>query len=321
VSGTFLLVGLNRVTDEVLGAELDGHGAPIQVTESTISTSAPPARYTRVISSTTSKTWNANWSGRSFNAMTDQIVQTATSDAAPLTNPRMSVDTPVTNTTVDRDLFVAGWAIDQGAPAGTGIDAIHIWAFPRSGAPPRFLGVAGYGIARPDVASVFGNSRFVGSGFELSSAIDVPGTYDVAVYGHSTVTQQFSIVSVFTLNVSGSLPVMWVDTPTPGSAVKGSDITISGWAIDLRSSSSAGVDTINVWAFPVAGGDPLWVGAAAVDIRRDDVAAAFGSAAFAVSGYTARGTLPAGDYDLVVFARSTVHGGFNNLKVVRIHAN
>jgi hypothetical protein len=54
---------------------------------------------------------------------------------------------------------------------------------------------------------------------------------------------------------------------------------------------------------------------------RADVAAAFGSARFLASGFRAQGSLDSGEYDLVVFARSTVSGTFNNLQVVRVRVN
>jgi hypothetical protein len=321
LSGTMLLVGLDRVSDAVLAAELDGHGIPVQAGESTISTSAPPARYTRVVSSTTSKSWNASWSGRGFNAITDQIVKTDTAGAQPVSKPVLVVDTPVTPATIDRNLYIAGWALDMGAPAGSGIDAIHVWAFPRDGSGPVFVGAPLYGLPRGDVAAAFGgDSRFTNVGFWLNAGFDKPGTYDVYVWGRSTVTQTFNVVQGFTIHVTGSFPIMWVDTPTSG-ATTGGQIDVAGWAIDFSSPSSAGIDAVHVWAFPVGGGAPRFVAGANLGEVRADVAAAFGSARFLASGFRAQGSLDSGEYDLVVFARSTVSGTFNNLQVVRVRVN
>src|SRR3972149_1411896 len=56
----------------------------------------------------------------------------------------------------------AVWAIDQQAASGTGVDAVHVYAYPAdgSGAPtgasPVFLGAASYGSWRPDVAGLYG---------------------------------------------------------------------------------------------------------------------------------------------------------------------
>ena len=40
-----------------------------------------------------------------------------------------SVDTPVNNATVASPFLIGGWAIDTGAPSGTGVDALHVWAY------------------------------------------------------------------------------------------------------------------------------------------------------------------------------------------------
>ena len=41
-------------------------------------------------------------------------------------------------------LEVCGWAVDGAATSGTGMDAVHVWAYPAAG-NPVFLGVATYG--------------------------------------------------------------------------------------------------------------------------------------------------------------------------------
>jgi hypothetical protein len=321
VTGTMLLVGLDRATDAVLAAELDGHGVPVQASESTISTSAPPARYTRVVSSTTTRTWNANWSGRGFNAMTDQIVKSDTAGPAPASTPLLAVDTPVTETSVDRGLYMAGWALDRGSPAdSTGVDAIHVWAFPRDGSAARFLGVAHYGYPRADVAAALGNSRFTNVGYALYATFDQPGTYDVIVYAHSTVTQTFNAAKAVTVHVTGSMPFMWIDVPVTGTST-GTQVYIAGWALDFASPSSTGVDAVHIWAYPVGGGAPQWLGFGTLGQARPDVGAVFGSARFNNAGFSAIVSMPHGDYDVVVYTHSAVSGTFNNAQVVRLHVN
>ena len=233
----------------------------------------------------------------------------------------MSVDTPTAGTTViGSDLFVAGWAIDTGSLQGTGVDAVHVWAWPVTGGAPTFVGVAAYGAPRADVAAAYGNARFTNSGFNLVGTINTPGTYDLAVYAHSAVAQAFNAALVVRVTVRGSRPYMWIDTPAAGGNVSPSNhITIAGWALDAGSASSAGVDVVHIWAFPVAGGDAQFVGVAAVGGARPDVAAAFGGAQFTMSGFNAVGSLAPGDYDLAVFARSTLANTFNNVQVVRVH--
>ena len=81
--------------------------------------------------------------------------------------------------------IVAGWAADLDSPSGTGIDAIHVWAYPHSGEAPVFLGQAAFGGKRPDVAAVYGD-RFLRSGFGLTVKELPPGTYDLAVFAWSS---------------------------------------------------------------------------------------------------------------------------------------
>ena len=61
---------------------------------------------------------------------------------------RIQVDTPTAGATVVLPFAVGGWAIDQLAPSGSGIDAVDAWAVPTSGAP-TFLGSAKMGGSRP----------------------------------------------------------------------------------------------------------------------------------------------------------------------------
>ncbi|HEX9369241.1 MAG TPA: hypothetical protein VF921_21600, partial [Vicinamibacterales bacterium] len=105
--------------------------------------------------------------------------------------PVMSLDTPVPNAVAKRGFAVGGWAIDLGALSGTGVDTVHVWAFPTNGAPAIFAGVASYGAPRGDVGGVYG-ARFTNSGFNLAAATIPPGVYDLVAYAHSTVTGTFS---------------------------------------------------------------------------------------------------------------------------------
>jgi len=67
---------------------------------------------------------------------------------------------------------------------------VHVWAYPVTGAPPLFLGVAAYGGARPDIGALFG-AQFIGASYRLVVDDLPPGTYDVVVYPHSAVTGDF----------------------------------------------------------------------------------------------------------------------------------
>ncbi len=89
--------------------------------------------------------------------------------------------------------FVAGWAADLDSTLGTGIDTIHVWAYPVTATgrgEPVFVGPAAYGGARPDVAAVYGE-RFLNSGYGISVDGLAPGTYDLALFAWSSATHDF----------------------------------------------------------------------------------------------------------------------------------
>jgi hypothetical protein len=237
----------------------------------------------------------------------------------------MSIDTPANGSTVSGGFTVAGWAIDRGAATGTGVSAVHVYAFPNpgSGAAPVFLGSAGYGGARGDVGAAYG-AQFTNSGYGLAASLGA-GTYQIVAYAHSTVTGTFARSTSVIVHVVGATPMprMALDTPAHGSAVT-QPFALGGWAIDAGSSFGTGVDAIHVYAYPNpgSGAAPVFVGVAGYGAPRGDIAAAYG-ARFQNSGFNmAVGSLAPGTYQLVAFARSTVTGTFINSAsaVVRISA-
>jgi hypothetical protein len=113
--------------------------------------------------------------------------------------PEVMIDLPG-QPDVIQPFIVAGWAADPSATGGTGVGAVHVWAYPRAtcdGATcdPIFLGAAAYGGSRPDVAAVYGgHARDSGYGITVDSL--PPGTYDIAVFAWSTTTRQFAPAKV-----------------------------------------------------------------------------------------------------------------------------
>jgi hypothetical protein len=240
---------------------------------------------------------------------------------APISNPKMYLDLPGPNTTVQTSFAVAGWAVDLGTTAGTGIAAIHIWARPVGGGSPIFLGAANMGVMRTDISSYYANWNYAGAGFSLSASLPV-GTYDITAYAFSTVAGAFNQTATVRITVVPPIsnPKMYVDGPAQNQTVT-QFFGVGGWAVDLAASSGCGVSAIHVWAYPVAGGSPVFVGATTAGGPggwRPDVAAYFGDSRFGASGYYLQGTLPPGEYNLVVFAFSTVAGTFNQAAVIRI---
>jgi hypothetical protein len=104
--------------------------------------------------------------------------------------PQVVIDTPGAHHPVGRAFVVAGWAVDLDAEAGTGIDTLHVWAYPANGAEPIFLGATAYGGRRPDVGALFG-SRYTESGYGLVVRDLAAGDYHIAVFAWSTATGGF----------------------------------------------------------------------------------------------------------------------------------
>jgi len=97
----------------------------------------------------------------------------------------------------------------------------------------------------------------------------------------------------------------------------GTQMRIAGWALREIAANTNGNDAIHVWAVPVTTGVPIFVGAAPERTPRSDVASVFGGE-FLMSGFDFTGTLAAGTYDLVVYARNTRTQKFDQTRVVRI---
>ena len=93
---------------------------------------------------------------------------------------------------------------------------------------------------------------------------------------------------------------------------------IGGWAADMDAPHGTGVTGAHVWAYPLAGGPPVFLGTAEYGAARPDVAAVHGDR-FLASGFSllVQG-LPHGNYDLAVFAWSTARATFAPARTVRL---
>jgi hypothetical protein len=122
------------------------------------------------------------------------------------------IDTPsrlgTAQVTAGEPFLLAGWAADLDAWTGTGVSAVHVWAYPARGGSPRWIGRADYGGNRPDVAALLGN-RFTASGYGLWVNGLEPGEYDLAVFAWSDVEGRFAPAAVVRVAVrapGGTLP-------------------------------------------------------------------------------------------------------------------
>jgi uncharacterized repeat protein (TIGR03803 family) len=105
--------------------------------------------------------------------------------------------------TVGHSFAVGGWAIDRAAVSSTGVDAVHVYAYPNPGSatPPVFLGVATYGAPRPDIGGRYG-PRFTNSGFTLTGFGLAPGRYQITAFAHSAVSGTFNLTASASVTVA-----------------------------------------------------------------------------------------------------------------------
>ena len=116
-----------------------------------------------------------------------------------LSRPQLVIDTPTESSEHSGAFIVAGWAIDPTATEGTGIDVIHVWAYPASGEPPIFLGATKLDGERPDVEEIYGE-RARNSGFGLIATLP-PGTYMLAAFPWSMEVRDFLPASIRVMTV------------------------------------------------------------------------------------------------------------------------
>jgi hypothetical protein len=113
---------------------------------------------------------------------------------------QVAIDVPRSRQDVLQPFLLAGWAADLDATAGTGIDTLHVWAYPATGGAPVFVGTPALGGVRPDVAAVHGD-QFREAGFALAVQGLIPGDYDLAVFPWSNVTGGFAPPNVVQVTV------------------------------------------------------------------------------------------------------------------------
>jgi len=267
--------------------------------------------------------------GRNAMTTTFDVVRTVNiTIAAPVSQPFIDLDSPRDGFVVNSSFEVGGWALDAGAPTGTGVDAVQFYIFPNDGASPGvFIGQGSYGLSRPDVGAIFGSPRYDNTGFHYTISGLGPGAYVLGVYARSTVTGTFSIIKQVHITVNATA-LMAVNPPVPESIITAPIVDVDGWSIDRSIESTAlsgsGVDTLHVYAYPNpgSGAPPIFLGVATVGLSRPDVAALYGSR-YGTSGFhlavdrSALGLAP-GVYNIVVHSHSTVTNTFNNLTVVRV---
>jgi glucose/arabinose dehydrogenase len=225
--------------------------------------------------------------------------------SSPLSNQVVMALDLVNNSVAVLPLTVAGWAIDLGFSSATGVDAVHVWAFPIDGSAGVFLG-SSYGLARQDVANAYG-THYLNSGYSVNVTSLPAGTYNITAFAHSTVTNAFDRNARALVEIVRG-PASVVETPVANTEVA-PRFTMGGWAVDLDSTSGTGVDTVHVWA-TLEGGATQFAGVATYGTARSDIAAAYGSR-FLNSGWTLNVSgLSSGVWTLRAYVHSSVTGAF-----------
>ena len=218
--------------------------------------------------------------------------------------PLLQVDSPASGSQMRQPFALSGFALDPAA-SNPGISTIHVWAFSSTG-QARFIGVANYGLSRPDVAAVYG-PQFTASGYSINVKGLPPGDYLVGLYAWVNSTQNFSAVASLSVTVVPA-GIVVVDVPASGSTLNPA-FYVAGWAIDPAAPTGTGVSTIHMWGFN-ADGTALFLGVPDV-VDRPDVAAYFGSQQFLHSGYAKVVNLTPGTWWIGVYVQSAVSGQFD----------
>ena len=85
---------------------------------------------------------------------------------------------------------------------------------------------------------------------------------------------------------------------------------LSGWALDPDAASGSGIDQLQVWALPFAGGSPIFVGTPSAGMSRPDVASIYGASFSNVGFAQIAARVPPGRYYLVALGRVIATGAY-----------
>jgi hypothetical protein len=237
----------------------------------------------------------------------------------------------VATTAVDPAPIVArrGWdpaapwrayAVGQSGRAvirGEELDRFEVWLRAEPGA--RYTGSlrAGGALAALPAGSQLDPASGI---FTWSPGLGFVGTYDLVFVrwvGDRAVAQH-NVRVILRPKSSGHVGTqVEIDSPRSQQDIA-QPFNIVGWAADLDAAAGTGIDTLHAWAYPLAGGPPVFLGVPATGGVRPDVAAVHGDQ-FRDTGYwLAVQGLPHGNYDIAVFPWSNVSGAFAPPKIVQV---
>lgn len=166
-------------------------------------------------------------------------------------------------------------------------------------------------------------STLDGGAFSWLPGLAFTGRYELLFTRTSSAgAEQLPVTVVYEPKHRAAVPSdiqVMIDAPVSGTVTL--PFAVMGWALDRHATTGTGVDVVDVWAYPVVGGrygSPLFLGSARYGDARPDVGAYFGMP-FTWSAFGLEvAALPAGTYDVAVFARSAATQVFAPARLVRI---
>jgi len=197
---------------------------------------------------------------------------------------------PKNDYTVSETIKLWGWAVENSATVDTGITKIHVYDGPYRGSSENFLGVATYGLSRPDVATYFGKENYTNSGYSLD--IDTTkltnGQHILYVYAYNVdIGWKYTTVKI---NVANNVPanqkiLIGMNYPKNDYTVS-ETIKLWGWAVENSATVDTGITKIHVYDGPYRGSSENFLGVATYGLSRPDVATYFGKENYTNSGYS-----------------------------------
>lgn len=279
--------------------------------------------YSLIITPSTNDFFTFTVCARSSVTDTFQAQQTRT---VQISSVRSQVE-PANNQKLPRVFTITGYALDRAALNGTGIGSIEV----RESATcsGTRLATATYGLARPDIPTLFGlpSEQFINVGYQATV------TFPVGTAGDRRLTVCFYAPSGALLHSEARTfqitpPVLIVDRPTDNQSVNRT-MRISGWAIhpNAPAGMGPGIDLIRIFAGnfttpPACENASSALRDLPLTVDRPDVVSFLGLAPqFLRSGFSANLLLPsAGSVQLIICAKSSVTGQFEVVHTLRVNA-
>ena len=212
----------------------------------------------------------------------------------------LPLDDPIHEYGHDVGRSVSGGYVSRGRALGSAYDGRYFFAdFVTSRVWSMAVTPSGGGAIASDLREHTADLGDIGT--VSSFGVDAAGDLYIVSYSHGR---------VFRLTATGSILTLDSVTARPGA------VEIAGWAIDRRSASGSGIDTVHVYAFASLSSPsppaPVFLGAFNAPFEsRPDVAAVYG-AQFVSSGFHIRSSqfFVPGPVLIAAYGRSVVTGQF-----------